>query len=432
MNAPDDIVAANVRRASILAQTGDAHKALGLLLETARNHPPTADLQCCLGETHYRLGDARRAVAAWEAALELDPSHVKSQRWLETVRPTIAEPPRRQRGAKRRPLVSYSAPTVGDPSAAAPRLTGQLPSAPLGVRLRAFACDTLIVAMLSLLLAVPIAAWSFHHEINSLSDLLTSRWPLLALVFALPIAPAYAWFWVRRYGNTPGKALAGITIVAAFDEPPDPWCAAVRALGILLNLATAGLGYALLLFDPLQRGLHDRLAGTRVVVAETEHSSWYEMAKATPLVLAAVCVIALGVLMPNILNARRRQALTQTFTDLGAISSALERFRRDQRRYPAALYQLTTPIAYINPLPTDPFGRGMDHHYQYAVHPSQGYWVLIARGPDRVFALDAATLTAQAVRAIDLASLTQGKLYDPNFGLISSGDIVQWGEPMLR
>jgi uncharacterized RDD family membrane protein YckC len=72
-------------------------------------------------------------------------------------------------------------------------------------------------------------------------------------------------------GQTIGKMLTGIRVVTS-DE--DAWTdrvpvggAALRAVGYVISGLPAGLGFLPVLFGPERRGLHDRLAHTRVVKA---------------------------------------------------------------------------------------------------------------------------------------------------------------------
>lgn len=86
----------------------------------------------------------------------------------------------------------------------------------------------------------------------------------LALYEIIPTA-----FW----GRTPGKAIVGTRVVGMADGQPPGWKRAILrwvlpALAFQVHVigwALAVLLRAALLFDPLRRGVHDRLAGTIVV-----------------------------------------------------------------------------------------------------------------------------------------------------------------------
>jgi uncharacterized RDD family membrane protein YckC len=65
-------------------------------------------------------------------------------------------------------------------------------------------------------------------------------------------------------GATPGKELLGLRVVAEDGSSPIPLGSALRrALGYLLSVASLGIGFLMVAFGG--RGLHDRIAGTRVV-----------------------------------------------------------------------------------------------------------------------------------------------------------------------
>jgi uncharacterized RDD family membrane protein YckC len=83
------------------------------------------------------------------------------------------------------------------------------------------------------------------------------------LATALALAGGYhVVFWALR-GATPGKQLMGL-LVTAEDGSPVGWGRALaRGVGYALSAASLGIGFLMILFGGL--GLHDRIAGTRVV-----------------------------------------------------------------------------------------------------------------------------------------------------------------------
>jgi uncharacterized RDD family membrane protein YckC len=72
-------------------------------------------------------------------------------------------------------------------------------------------------------------------------------------------------------GQTIGKMLTGIKVVTsdegAWTDRVPVGAAALRALGYLISALPAGLGFLPVLVGAERRGLHDRLAHTRVVKA---------------------------------------------------------------------------------------------------------------------------------------------------------------------
>ncbi len=77
---------------------------------------------------------------------------------------------------------------------------------------------------------------------------------------------AYFAFFTAYGGRTPGKMLLGLKVVAADGTTVGPWRCVWRTVCYLADVVTWGLGF-LLAAGPAGRALHDRLAGTRVVVA---------------------------------------------------------------------------------------------------------------------------------------------------------------------
>ena len=96
---------------------------------------------------------------------------------------------------------------------------------------------------------------------------LLPKGPLVAFLFAQNGAYLVGF---TRGGQTLGKMAAGIKVVGAGEAEQVDLGRAVRRTVLWLILATpAGLGFVTALFRTDHRGLHDRLAGTRVVRATT-------------------------------------------------------------------------------------------------------------------------------------------------------------------
>ena len=99
--------------------------------------------------------------------------------------------------------------------------------------------------------------------------------PVPFVVFLLLLNGGYLAIFTAAGGQTIGKMLAGIRVVA--DRPADDLASdhaglrvslgasVLRATAYLASLLPAGLGFAAILLDPEGRALHDRLAETRVV-----------------------------------------------------------------------------------------------------------------------------------------------------------------------
>ncbi len=87
--------------------------------------------------------------------------------------------------------------------------------------------------------------------------------PLAAFLLLLGVSYFAAF---TMCGQTLGQMTVGIRVVAAGStQPPEAGRAVVRTIAWLLLLAPAGLGLFSVMLDDDRRGLHDRLASTRVV-----------------------------------------------------------------------------------------------------------------------------------------------------------------------
>lgn len=67
-------------------------------------------------------------------------------------------------------------------------------------------------------------------------------------------------------GATPGKRLMGCRVVSLSGGRASALQAVLRNFGSLVNWLTLGLGFAAIVLRKDRRGLHDILAGTRVVM----------------------------------------------------------------------------------------------------------------------------------------------------------------------
>jgi len=127
----------------------------------------------------------------------------------------------------------------------------------------------------SIIIAVPMAltsALSLPAMLASAGGMETAPSPLLfvlpfvgaGLTFILAIAyPVYFW---SNSGSTPGKSLLGLRVTAVSGACPIGTSQALmRVVGYFVNGFTFGIGFLLIAFSEDKRGLHDRLAETKVV-----------------------------------------------------------------------------------------------------------------------------------------------------------------------
>ena len=160
------------------------------------------------------------------------------------------------------------------------------------------------------------------------------------------------------------------------------------------------------------------------------------------LIVVAIIGILAAIAIPNFQNAQMRAKVTRVESDFRSLATALESYRLDYNNYPVAhlidqkiasgtaatrFYALSTPIAYINFYPDDPFGTPSDgrsfhtatyDYYDWTsvtmnnLNPAStrgAYWRIASAGPDKV---------QNVGTVVD---------YDGSNGLISRGDIVKLG-----
>lgn len=163
------------------------------------------------------------------------------------------------------PLVSYrSAPqTVASRTGLA---EGTTEVAPLVPRVLAAVID------LSLLVAIDTVVLYLTLKLCGLEFGDVALIPLIPFVaFIAFLNGGYVAAFTAAGGQTIGKMLTGIKVVnseeGAWSDRVPVGPSAVRALGYLLSALPAGLGFLPVLVGAERRGLHDRLAHTRVVKA---------------------------------------------------------------------------------------------------------------------------------------------------------------------
>ena len=151
-----------------------------------------------------------------------------------------------------------SAPVVTAP--VSPSDASETDASPLGPRLGA--------ALIDFGLLFGIDAVVIHFTLR-LTSLTLDDWRLIPLtpllIFLVGLKLAYLSAFTLAGGQTIGKMATGICVVGDDDGVLDLSQAVRRAVVEVASLVAAGLPFLLALTDPARRGLHDRVAHTRVV-----------------------------------------------------------------------------------------------------------------------------------------------------------------------
>lgn len=177
------------------------------------------------------------------------------------------------------------------------------------------------------------------------------------------------------------------------------------------------------------------------------------------LIVVAIITILAAIAVPNFLEAQTRAKVAAVRNDHRQIATGLEAYRVDNNRYPFVegtfallgerLKPITTPIAYLTAIPTDPFNRSTDSFagegspqdptgsiYLYntnnitfgggvtgADELRRDGWSLASGGPDREIVFPYYAFSQEFVFS---ESYLQW-IYDPTNGTISTGDLYRRG-----
>ena len=96
---------------------------------------------------------------------------------------------------------------------------------------------------------------------------------LAAAAWALAVGTYFVTFW-STVGQTPAMRMMDIRVVAADGDPPGLGRSIVRLIGLGLAIIPFFAGFLPVLVDDRRRGIHDMLAGTVVVHADSPGGPW--------------------------------------------------------------------------------------------------------------------------------------------------------------
>ncbi len=155
----------------------------------------------------------------------------------------------------------------GESSGVPARAAAPRPPAPFGVRFLAGLADALLLGAAEAVVLAPVFYYWSGYELPRM-PVEVSFLPILLSATLLPLAGVlgigyFVYFWGLR-GATPGQRFFDLTVEAEDGGYPiGPGKAGLRFLGYLLSAASLGVGFLMIAFTG--SGLHDRIAGTRVV-----------------------------------------------------------------------------------------------------------------------------------------------------------------------
>jgi pSer/pThr/pTyr-binding forkhead associated (FHA) protein/uncharacterized RDD family membrane protein YckC len=156
---------------------------------------------------------------------------------------------------------------VARPEAGAP--VPRRPAGP-GPRILAAIVDGVLVGLIEAVVVGPLAWFAMSRQRTdeggaSVSLPILMSLGLLAVSFVLGAA-YHVTFWALR-GATPGKGWAGLEVTGEDGSRLGWGRSLARGVGYALSAASLGFGFLMIFFGGL--GLHDRIAGTRVVQQRT-------------------------------------------------------------------------------------------------------------------------------------------------------------------
>ncbi len=151
-------------------------------------------------------------------------------------------------------------------------------------RFVAYAIDGLIVSMVFTILAVISSIAFFAGAMSGKNSAWISQMADpeylgsigIALVgFYTLLFIAYFTYFQGLSGRTPGKKLLGLQVVSVEGRPISFGTAFLRSVGYLVSslLFTIPLGYIWAAFDKKKQAWHDKIAGTVVIIRETEENT---------------------------------------------------------------------------------------------------------------------------------------------------------------
>lgn len=171
------------------------------------------------------------------------------------ARPVWAKPP----PSPQIPMPGYPPwQAVGQP--AAPPTAWNMELAGYGHRIAAYLIDTVLLYFAQLAVAMPVSLLAGSASEEAVMAVFCGTF-----LFSLAVNIWYFAFFQARTGQTLGKKLLGIQVIATDGGPPTRDKYLLRYFGYWVDGLILGIGYLMPLWDEDNQALHDKMADTYVI-----------------------------------------------------------------------------------------------------------------------------------------------------------------------
>jgi uncharacterized RDD family membrane protein YckC len=131
-------------------------------------------------------------------------------------------------------------------------------------RLIAYVIDLAVISIIAVGTTWFVNTVQATLGIQGLLDDSAARFVLAGLAILLLAGIYYVFFWTLT-GQTPGKMVMGVRVVALDGRSLSLGRSIIRAIGYLLSALALYLGFLWILMDNRRQGWHDKLAGSCVI-----------------------------------------------------------------------------------------------------------------------------------------------------------------------
>ena len=176
---------------------------------------------------------------------------------------------------------------------------------------------------------------------------------VVRMIFGFAISGVYFTWMIGTYGQTLGKMAIGAKVVMMDGSPVPTSVAALRWFGYLVDGITLFIGYIIAAFTDQKRGLHDYIAGTRVVYLPENRATLGAVIGAVTLGLFPVAVgLLAAIAIPKFAQLTQQAKEGATKGSLGSMRAALSIYYGDSEgRYPGDPNELTVGKKYLAIIP---------------------------------------------------------------------------------